>query len=113
MKLKDAEGWTKARAANTDPYSNAVMEYAEEWADAMERKLKADPTLTVAVVARPCEPKGHGITGFQYGCAVATLRDVWERGAELNAWHNGEYGLPNAEGTVNPAILVLKDGGGE
>lgn len=110
MKIKDAEGWEKCKKANApsreDPgYGQAVLDYAVAWADAMEVKMAAGRSLVE--VAAACEPKGHGITGAMYGMAVATLRDAWEHGEELNRWHNANYGQPDANGTVNPAILVI------
>jgi hypothetical protein len=34
----------------------------------------------------------------------------WAYGEPLRRWHNKEFGLEDAEGTVNPAILTFKGG---
>ena len=107
MKLKNVEGWNKTVAANQDVYGGAVVKYAEEWANEMERRLESGGVLSD--VAEASEPKGHGITGFMYGAAVSILSQVWEHGDELRRWHNGQYGQPDAKGTVNPAMLVVRE----
>lgn len=109
--IDDGTIWRKGLAANQpsadDPgYGLAVFTYAEAWANAIEAKLSDGAKL--ADVAESCEPKGHGITGFQHGAAVATLRDTWQHGAALNDWHNVRYGhAPGAKGTVNPAVMTI------
>lgn len=45
MNLKDANGWERAKAANTDPYGNAVLIYAERWADLMEQRMASGAKL--------------------------------------------------------------------
>lgn len=114
MKLKDAEGWAKAQAANTEPYGNAILIYAERWADLMEAKLAEGHTL--ADIARPTssEANTEGITGFMYGAAVSMLAQAWAHGEELRRWHNldtqiGDEGVRANEsgGTLNPALLNI------
>lgn len=114
MTLRDAEGWAKARAANTDPYGNAVMVYAERWADLMEAKMAAGETLEAVAEPTSREADTEGITGFMYGAAVATLAKAWAHGEALRRWHNLDIQLgtegerANESGTVlNPALLRI------
>ena len=105
--------WERCQEVNKpskdDPgYGQAVIDYVIEWADNMESEM-LKTLLPVADVAKECEPKGHGITGFQYGAAVQILAEFWVHGNALRKWHNTNYGMPDAVGTVNPAILTLGD----
>ena len=120
MELKDAEGWAKAKAANTDPYGGRVMSYAEDWANLMEAETgDAEPGSNAAdhAIKSCAERTSHeadtdGITGFMYGAAVSTLAAVWKHGEALRRWHNldtqiGDEGERANEsgGTLNPALL--------
>lgn len=119
MNVVNAEIWQKCKDSNPDEpdgsysYGSVVNHIAEQWADAMEAAMANGETLEQCadrtfkeIDAKP-EMCG-GITGFQYGCVIVTLRDVWAHGKELNAWHNTQYGAPaDSEGTVNPAILTI------
>jgi len=69
MKLKDAEGWAKAKAANTDPYGGRVISYAEDWANFMEREMAAGRKLEDVAEATSSEVDTDGITRFMYGAA--------------------------------------------
>lgn len=114
MTLRDAEGWAKSCAANTDGYGGAVMSYAERWAKLMEVRMGKGEKL--ADIADDCSHMAdiEGITGFMYGCAVSILAKVWQHGEELRKWHNLKTQLrdegerANASGGVlNPALLNI------
>src|SRR5882762_11307813 len=114
MKLKDAEGWAKAKAANTDPYGGRVISYAEDWANFMEREMAAGRKLEDVAEATSSEVDTDCITRFMYGAAVSTLSAVWEHGEALRRWHNlktqihGEGERANESGGVlNPAVLNI------
>lgn len=117
LTLRDPEGWQKAVEVNkADPYSNAVIVYAEKWARIMEARMKQVDGLTVAECAEAAShlADDDGITGFMYGAAVSTLSRVWIHGDELRRWHNRQYlseeKAAKAEetgGVVNPAILTV------
>jgi len=116
MELKDAEGWAKAKAANTDPYGGRVISYAEDWANFMERDMAAGATLEACAQRTSREADTDGITGFMYGAAVATLARVWKHGEALRRWHNlktqmhDEGERANASGGVlNPALMEIRE----
>lgn len=126
MKVKNQPEWDTWVSSNTDPYGKCCVDYALAWADAMEswveaindeRRFKGEPEIlwpefikdnaeriSHEVDRRP----GFGITGFMYGAAVHMLAECWEHGEDLRRWHNGEYGQPDAEGTINPAIITIE-----
>jgi hypothetical protein len=117
MKLKNANEWMLARQANQDDYGQAILAYAERWANLMERRLEAGEKLEDIAKATSHEADTDGITGFMYGAAVFTLAMVWEHGEQLRRWHNldrqigNEGEVANDKGTVlNPALLVIEDG---
>lgn len=114
MTLLGAEGWRKAREANSDGYGGAVMSYADRWARMMEARMARGEQLSE--IADECSHIAdlEGITGFQYGCAVSTLASVWIHGEALRQWHNlktqlrdeGERANKNG-GVLNPAVISL------
>lgn len=117
LTLRDPAGWHKAVEVNkADPYSNAVIVYAEKWARIMEARMKQVDGLTVAECAEAAShlADDDGITGFMYGAAVSTLSAVWIHGDALRAWHNRQYlseekakAADESGGVVNPAILTI------
>lgn len=114
MQLRDAEGWAKAKAANTDAYGGRVISYAEDWANFMEREMSTGKKLEDVADATSREADTDGITGFMYGAAVSTLAAVWTHGEALRRWHNlktqmGTEGERANEsgGVLNPALLNI------
>ena len=114
MTLADADGWAKAKAANSDPYGGAVMTYADRWARMMEARMAKGERI--ADIADECSRLAdeEGITGFMYGAAVSTLARVWKHGEALRLWHNlktqirdeGEKANESG-GVLNPACLSI------
>jgi len=90
MKLKDEVKWKKNVKVNADSsYGSAVTQYAETWANLMEKKLAESKKLKDIAKDTSIEAAlGSGISGFQYGCAVQILAEVWEHGEELRRWNN-------------------------
>lgn len=108
MKIKPdmKDKFQKGRNANKDPYGNAVFEYLIRWADMMEERISKGEAISNMAKETSHKADIEGITGFQYGCAVNILSQVWEYGEELRTWHNSKYGY-KGEGTVNPAVLSV------
>jgi hypothetical protein len=112
IELADADGWRAFVENNTDPYGGAVVTYAERWARLMQVRLAAGESLAAIADATSSEADIEGITGFMYGCAVATLAKTWKHGEELRRWHNlktqirdeGERANESG-GVLNPALL--------
>lgn len=116
--MKIAEGkedkYIKWVDANKDFYSKAVIDFATRWAEMLEniisRKENEDPKNVIYNKADATSRLAdtEGITGFQYGCAVQFLADVWKYGKILNSWHNAKWGYSeDTEGTVNPAVWLV------
>ena len=120
-RFKDYDGWKKSLEANKDGgYREAVSVFVLLWASLMEVKIIFEKK-PVAEVAEACEKQAnalmgdYGMTGFQYGCAVSILSQVWEYGEELRCWHNlrtqiSDEGTKANEsgGVLNPALLNLE-----
>lgn len=108
-----AELWQSWVDANQDAYGGAVVTYAERWARLMQDEMLftapiyAQIRLAEIADRTSREADTEGITGFMYGCAVGMLAKAWVFGEELRRWHNKEWGAPDAEGTVNPALLTI------
>lgn len=128
MELKDAPGWEMAKAANTDAYGAACINYAERWANLMEVQINKAPlvgtndTFDAAVertIKAHAKQTSHdadteGITGFMYGAAVSILSLTWKHGEALRRWHNLDTQLGTegeraneSGGVLNPALLNI------
>ena len=110
IKVGQEENYNQFVAVNSkDPYSNAVVQYAERWANLMESKIVSGDKIADIADSTSHEADTEGITGFMYGCAVNALSHLWEYGEELRKWHNKEYNY-EGDGVVNPAILTIDVG---
>lgn len=107
MKLCEASKWEQWVENNTDPYGKAVIDYAERWANLMEERIENGETVADCAKETSNEADIDGITGFMYGASVGVLATSWAWGEELRRWHNADYGQPNAQGVVNPAIITI------
>lgn len=106
---------------SSDGYGKGVVDYAERWADLMEKRmpLNVSPEVLQPWFKENAGKLSHdadteGITGFMYGCAVSALSHFWVYGDLLRRWHNlktqiGDEGVQANEsgGTLNPALLNL------
>ena len=119
VKIKDADIWKSWVDANTDTYGKACVDYAEAWANDMERRMESGETIEQMADASSHEVDRRpefGITGFMYGAAVSMLSRAWEHGEELRRWHNlktqirdeGERANESG-GVLNPALLRIEE----
>lgn len=116
MKIAKGKEWEYQEwiDANRDFYGKIAIDFAIRWAELLEEIIDKTSKDTIKETiynnASQTSLKAdaeYRITGFQYGCAVRFLAEVWEYGKILNAWHNNKYGYDeNTEGTVNPALLA-------
>lgn len=115
FECSDTEKWQQCKDVNKDPYSARCVSYAEEWARAMQAKIREGQT-----VAKCAEPMSRladydGITGFMYGAAVSMLAQYWKHGEELRRWHNKDTQIGTegdaaneSGGVLNPALLTIE-----
>lgn len=98
---------------NKDGYSRTCFVYAERFADMLEIEyVKAIDVPMSKILELHGDKFSHdadieGVTGFMVGMSINILSQCWEFGKDLKLWWNTKYGQPDAEGTVNPAILVV------
>lgn len=88
FEIVDKEGWRRTVANNRDGYGASALRFAAEWAHDMEQAMRQSGG-DVASVAKACMHRPankFGLSGFQYGCAVSLLSQVWAHGAELAKW---------------------------
>jgi len=108
LELSDAEGWQKARTANSDGYGSSALDYAEGWAKLMQVEISKGKSIAECYEYTQKGLGFLGITGFQFGCAVSTLSQTWKYGEELRKHHNQKYGISeDKKGTANPALMTL------
>lgn len=103
IKPEKLEKWKKAVGNNCcDAYSWGVV-----WAtcDAFEALDDGKTCKEVEDAAF----KGKGITGFMAGAAASWIAEFHERGEEFREYWNAQFSDEKREGTINPAIITLKD----
>lgn len=115
MELKDKAGWNKAVKANSDGYEKGVIDYAERWANLMEKNIRAGKKLADIAKQTSHDADIDGITGFMYGAAVSTLAQVWKYGEELRRWSNLDLQIHDegeraneSGGVLNPALMTIQ-----
>lgn len=115
LTLRDEPAWQKSVDANkNDGYGAAVTQYADQWARIMESRMASGETLEACADEASHVAGNVGLSGFQYGCAVSILSQVWIHGEQFRRWHNlktqiGNEGARANEtgGTLNPALLNI------
>ena len=115
MKLTDKAGYEDWKAKNANnPYGMGIFNYAEAWADLMEKEIATGKPLETIAKDTSHKANAEGITGFMYGATVSILAKYWEHGEALRRWHNLDTQIgtegerANANGaTLNPALLCV------
>lgn len=114
MKIVNQEVWEDWIKNNEEDYGKAIVEYAERWADMMEKEMENGKELEDIAESCSNDADTEGITGFMYGAAVVVLTSCWEHGERLRCWHNittqiGDEGERANEGggVLNPALLAI------
>ena len=114
MILKNKKLWDESVLANTDPYGKACIDYAERWADMMEKEILKGKKIVEVAEELSHKANTEGITGFMYGAAVMILSECWEYGEDLRQWHNLDCQIGNegekaneSGGVLNPALINI------
>lgn len=113
--LVDERDWNDVKENNKeDPWSSAILTYAERWARFMQFEMDNGSKLEDVAESTSQEADLEGISGYMYGRAVSVLVHYWRYGEQLRIWHNlsmqvgNEGERANANGTVlNPALLSV------
>ena len=69
-----------------DGRSNAVISYAERWADMMEQQISNGSSVSEAAAQTRYEANQENLSWFMYGNAVRVLVNFWDHGEELRQW---------------------------
>ena len=73
-----------------------------------ENKVFSDLTSKqISEASEKADDIAGGITGFMFGAAVQMLSECWSFGEDLRKYHNSKLGQPEAEGTLNPAVVTI------
>ena len=116
IEVNDTEGWNRIIKVNSkDPYSRAIVSFAERWARLMQMEINNGAQLEDVAQQASHEADVEGITVFMYGCAVSILVKYWTHGEKLRQWHylqaqlhnEGEEANKNG-GILDPATIVIK-----
>ncbi len=113
MNIAKPDSWKIWQENNQDGYGQGVLQYAERWANLMERRMAEGKALE-EIADETSHEADNGITCFMYGCAVQVLADVWVHGEQMRRWHNLATQLQHegeaaneSGGILNPAILNI------
>ena len=71
---------------NQDGRNNAVISYAERWADMMEQQISNGAPVAEAAAQTRYEANQENLSWFMYGNAVRVLVNFWDHGEELRQW---------------------------
>ena len=66
--------------------NNAVVTYAERWADMMEQQISNGASVAEAAAQTRYEANQENLSWFMYGNAVRVLVNFWDHGEELRQW---------------------------
>lgn len=121
LKDEHAEAWEKGwknQTGDMASYGRAVYVFAARWARRMENAI-GDPENSESSVSDILQDvreelqeatdnsRDMGITGFQGAHVIVLLANWWIHGETLRRLHNKEYGQPDTDGIVNPAVLRI------
>jgi len=101
MKKELQKEYSHYVSINNDPYSKAVIRAGERvmtLLDEGKTPEEAEKGLN-----------GDGLTGYMAGAAINAVVHFHERGKEIKEWWNAKYGVKNAKGVVNPAIITIRN----
>lgn len=89
-------------------YTRCIVKFASCWGKHMQ-SIMNNPEKSLELIAHESSYASNinGITVYMYGCAVAILAECWKYGEQLRKYHNTQYGCPDAEGVINPAVICI------
>lgn len=111
MPIEKMDGWNKCVENNTDPYGKCCVDVARkvmEILDAEPGEFDCHKLINRA----GDEIDASGITGYMAGAVALMVGQVHSRGDEFRKQWNKGYGVDEDKakgGTVNPAILTMKE----
>lgn len=104
MKIKEGleKEYEEYIRINSDSYSKAVIDAGESVGNVLDEGKTPEEAGEVL--------NGQGLTGYMAGATISAIVKFHSRGEEVRIWWNSKYGVSKEEkGTVNPAILTLKE----
>ena len=69
-----------------DGRNNALISYAERWADMMEQQISNGVSVSETAAQTRYEANQENLSWFMYGNAVRVLVNFWDHGEELRQW---------------------------
>lgn len=111
MNLKDEAGWNDCVKNNKDPYGKCVVDVARRVMELLDEGKDFDPHTLICQADD--DISAGGITGYMAGAVANIVSYAHERGEEFRKKWNHDVGdgrQDDAEGVLNPAIVVIKGG---
>ncbi len=96
-KEKEYKKYVKMNSKNS--YSSGVIKATEIVGNALDKGKSPKEAMDGDL---------GGITGFMAGCLAQAITRFHPRGKEFKKWWNESYGVKDAKGVVNPAIVTFK-----
>lgn len=91
-----------------DGLNNAVISYAERWADMMEQRISDGASVSEAAAQTRYEANQENLSWFMYGNAVRLLSNFWEHGEGLRQWQQ-ESNRPRQVQQEEPQVYQAYD----
>lgn len=108
LKQGTAEAWNDLFRTRTGLGATAI-DFAVKWGTAIEKEMANGHKLED--VANRCRwaSDDEGLPGSIQGASIRLLCQFWQHGEAFRRWHNVDCGeSPDAEGVVDPNVLVLR-----
>lgn len=101
---KEYDDYVKTNSEDT--YSKACVDCGEAFGNALDEGKTPDEAEKIM-----CDtPMGKELTGFMVGSIMSAIAHFHPRGEEVNSWWNKRFGGTGDEkGTINPAIVTIKE----
>ena len=108
MPIINEEYWNMTVDVNQDPYGKCCVQVAEKLMERLD-ELPEDEEFDASEILHKVDLEMKaGLTGFMAGAVASIVVACHSRGEDFkNSW-NKKYGIEEAEGVVNPALLTVE-----
>lgn len=90
---------------SADEYSKCVITCTESFGNAIDEGKTPDEAERIMLDTED----GEGLTGYMVGAIMAAVAHFHPEGEKVRVWWNNRYGVSSEKGTVNPAIVTMKE----
>ena len=109
MPIINKEDWDLWVKNNTDPYGKCCVDVAREAMRMLDEINNNNWDPHDLINQADDNIDAGGITGFMAGAVAQMISHCHSKGDIFREKWNGDYGVEDADGVVNPAILTIEE----